>query len=67
MAKSKDKPLKIDIPEDAALRAILQTPPPSRQLREMTQKLSDTSRKLMEHSREIKDYLQKKKATKKRK
>jgi hypothetical protein len=26
----KDKPLKIDIPEDAALRAFLKTPPPKK-------------------------------------
>jgi hypothetical protein len=30
MARAKDKPLKIDIPEDAALRAFLKTPPPER-------------------------------------
>jgi hypothetical protein len=30
MKKSKDKPLKIDISEDAALRAFLKTPPPER-------------------------------------
>ena len=30
MPKGKDRPLKIDISEDAALRAFLKTPPPSK-------------------------------------
>jgi hypothetical protein len=43
MAKPKDKPLKIDIPEDAALRAFLKTPPPS----------VERSREMVKRSREL--------------